>query len=128
MNGKETTVYAKRLRFKFLKLTEKQKSYKSFKLFRTVKNQSADKLWLCIVQYLYLYLFRGRIQFLHLQPRCVRFKKLVALMDSFSEAVNCLCADVTLFQFCLFALRPKSTAMVIAGRSVHLATLFPGQA
>ena len=27
-----------------------------------------------------------------------------------------------------FALRPKSTAMVIAGRSVHLTTLFPGQA
>ena len=25
-------------------------------------------------------------------------------------------------------LRPKSTAMVIAGRSVHLTTLFPGQA
>ena len=30
--------------------------------------------------------------------------------------------------FCLVALRPKSTAMVIAGRSVHLTTLFPGQA
>ena len=31
--------------------------------------------------------------------------------------------------FVLFvALRPKSTAMVIAGRSVHLTTLFPGQA
>ena len=30
---------------------------------------------------------------------------------------------------CLFvALRPESTAMVIAGRSVHLTTLFPGQA
>ena len=30
---------------------------------------------------------------------------------------------------CLFvALRPKSTAMVIAGRSVHLNTFFPGQA
>ena len=30
---------------------------------------------------------------------------------------------------CLFvALRPKSTAMVFAGRSVHLTTLFPGQA
>ena len=29
---------------------------------------------------------------------------------------------------CFVALRPKSTAMVIAGRSVHLATLFPGQA
>ena len=28
----------------------------------------------------------------------------------------------------LFALRLKSTAMVIAGRSVHLTTLFPGQA
>ena len=26
------------------------------------------------------------------------------------------------------ALRPKTTAMVIAGRSVHLTTLFPGQA
>ena len=32
---------------------------------------------------------------------------------------------------CLFvfvALRPKSTAIVIAGRSVHLTTPFPGQA
>ena len=32
---------------------------------------------------------------------------------------------------CLFvfvALRPMSTAMVIAGRSVHLTTRFPGQA
>ena len=26
------------------------------------------------------------------------------------------------------ALRPMSTAMVIAGRSVHITTLFPGQA
>ena len=32
------------------------------------------------------------------------------------------------FFFCFVALRPKSTAMVIAGRSVHLTTLFPGQA
>ena len=34
-------------------------------------------------------------------------------------------------KFCLFvfvALRPMSTAMVIAGRSVHLTTFFPGQA
>ena len=29
---------------------------------------------------------------------------------------------------CFVALGPKSTAMVIAGRSVHLTTLFPGQA
>ena len=33
----------------------------------------------------------------------------------------------TLF-VCFVALRPKSTAMVIAGRSVHLTTFFPGQA
>ena len=29
---------------------------------------------------------------------------------------------------CFVALCPKSTAMVIAGQSVHLTTLFPGQA
>ena len=36
----------------------------------------------------------------------------------------------SLFVFFLFsvALRPMSTAMVIAGWSVHLTTLFPGQA
>ena len=32
------------------------------------------------------------------------------------------------FFFFFFALRPMSTAMVNAGRSVHLTTLFPGQA
>ena len=30
--------------------------------------------------------------------------------------------------FVFVALRPKSTAMVMVGRSVHLTTLFPGQA
>ena len=35
---------------------------------------------------------------------------------------------VCLFLFVFAALHPKSTAMVIAGRSVHLTTLFPGQA
>ena len=34
--------------------------------------------------------------------------------------------DICLF-VCLVALRPKSTAMVIAGRSVHLTTLFLGR-
>ena len=29
---------------------------------------------------------------------------------------------------CLVALRPKSTAMIMVGRSVHLTTLFPRQA
>ena len=40
--------------------------------------------------------------------------------------VNILCEFVCLFVF--VALRPMSTAMVIAGRSVHLTTLIPGQA
>ena len=38
-------------------------------------------------------------------------------------------SELQLSNVCLFvALRPKSTAMVMAGRSVHLTTLFPGQA
>ena len=45
------------------------------------------------------------------------FKK--RLLNTF-EKVKCL--------FVFVALRPMSTAMVIAGRSVHLTTLFPGQA
>ena len=32
------------------------------------------------------------------------------------------------YAVCFAALCPKSTAMVMAGRSVHLTTLFPGQA
>ena len=39
---------------------------------------------------------------------------------AFSAVVN---TGICLF-VCLLALRPKSTAMVIAGRSVHLTTLF----
>ena len=39
-----------------------------------------------------------------------------------------LCEKVLVCLFvCLFALRPKSTAMVMAGRSVHLTTLFLGK-
>ena len=37
-------------------------------------------------------------------------------------------ASLVCFLFVFVALRPMSTAMVIAGRSVHLTTLFPGQA
>ena len=40
---------------------------------------------------------------------------------------SCICKSA-LKVVCFVALRPKSTAMVIAGRSVHLTTLFPGQA
>ena len=43
-------------------------------------------------------------------------------MDPDQTALGCVCF------FVCFALRPKSAAMVIAGRSVHLTTLFPGQA
>ena len=48
----------------------------------------------------------------------------VVTIDSKRCAAECL--FVCLFVF--VALRPKSTAMVIAGRSVHLTTLFPEQA
>ena len=42
-------------------------------------------------------------------------------------ACNTITLKNSLF-VCFVALRPKSTAMVMAGRSVHLTTLFPGQA
>ena len=44
------------------------------------------------------------------------------LFDHISANVKFVCL------FVFVALRPMSTAMVIAGRSVHLTTLFPGQA
>ena len=47
------------------------------------------------------------------------------------SSVNIILDKKSLDLFCLFvfvALRPMSTAMVIVGRSVHLTTLFPGQA
>ena len=54
----------------------------------------------------------------------ISYGSLVALWFRGAEP---FCAKlVDLFVF--VALRPKSTAMVIAGRSVHLSTLFPGQA
>ena len=42
---------------------------------------------------------------------------------------ECIVSDRFLvLLLCCVALRPKSAAMVMAGRSVHLTTLFPGQA
>ena len=52
------------------------------------------------------------------------------MSDKF-ELLHQILVDCSLLPVCLFvfvALRPMSTAMVIAGRSVHLTTLFPGQA
>ena len=43
------------------------------------------------------------------------------------QFISILGTTVVLF-VCLVALSPKSTAMVMAGQSVHLTTLFPGQA
>ena len=48
-----------------------------------------------------------------------------------SKTVYAILVEVIMgnIQVCLFdALRPKSTAMVMAGQSVHLTTLFPRQA
>ena len=52
---------------------------------------------------------------------CSRQQKQIEFSDDFF-------AGVFSWLVGFVALRPKSTAMVIAGRSVHLTTLFPGQA
>ena len=49
---------------------------------------------------------------------------ILSLIPDNFQGVTEIVSDVVGF----VALRPKSTAMVIAGRSVHLTTLFPGQA
>ena len=53
----------------------------------------------------------------------VQLHILSLIPDNF-QGVTEIVSDVVGF----VALRLKSTAMVIAGRSVHLTTLFPGQA
>ena len=53
----------------------------------------------------------------------VQLHILSLIPDNF-QGVTEIVSDVVGF----VALCPKSTAMVIAGRSVHLTTLFPGQA
>ena len=60
---------------------------------------------------------------LEFKPIGMRVQQLSLRLVKF---VNLLNKHGCLFVF--VALRPKSTAMVIAGRSVHLTTLFPGQA
>ena len=56
---------------------------------------------------------------------CIQNRKIVQSLRSSLIRVHSVC-----FRWLVgfVALRPKSTAMVIAGRSVHLTTLFPGQA
>ena len=50
------------------------------------------------------------------------------LQHFFADQTFALELDFVCLFVCFVALRPKSTDMVIAGRSVHLTTLFPGQA
>ena len=53
---------------------------------------------------------------------------LLLLFECFVLDAPFACVLFCFLFVCFVALRPKSTAMVIAGRSVHLTTLFPGQA
>ena len=59
----------------------------------------------------------------------ISVKLFLRLISGFRDMVlkNSFSA-IKYYLFVFVALRPMSTAMVIAGRSVHLATLFPGQA
>ena len=53
---------------------------------------------------------------------------LIEPVHEISNNVVCATSKASDLFVCFVALRPKSTAMVMVGRSVHLSTLFPGQA
>ena len=68
--------------------------------------------------------------FLKLLPICTGNLRAILVPAYFRDKFS-FCKKKVYRIVCLFvfvALRPMSTAMVIAGRSVHLNTLFPGQA
>ena len=58
-----------------------------------------------------------------LQPAALRSPVKRSITETCLQLECCRASDVV----CFVALRPKSTAMVMAGRSVHLTTHFPGQ-
>ena len=60
---------------------------------------------------------------LNLSYDTIQYFGAVLLASRFDLVYLFFCLSV-----CFVYLRPKSTAMVMAGRSVHLTTLFPGQA
>ena len=63
------------------------------------------------------------------QISCIQ--NLTDISNCLGDIISCPQIDLTLpagWLVGFVALRPKSTAMVIAGWSVHLTTLFPGQA
>ena len=86
---------------------------------------------------IYIYTKRGALSFLsvtchldliHLPINFIKIFLMVTLsIQEFLEKSSKGHTLETLF-VCFVALRPKSTAMVMAGRSVDLTTLFPGQA
>ena len=53
---------------------------------------------------------------------------LIIKLNKFNYSIISIHVPVFCLFVCFGALRPKSTAKVMAGRSVHLFTLFPGQA
>ena len=55
-------------------------------------------------------------------------KRLAIILRILGEIQQAQSKHMICLFVCFVALRPKSTAMVIAGRSVYLTTLFPGQA
>ena len=67
-----------------------------------------------LLEYIHLYPFSTRMYKYHIQPhKCT--------VDFFFQ-------NYILSFVCFDALRPKSTAMAMVRGSVHLTTLFPGQA
>ena len=58
----------------------------------------------------------------------IDFYDIICITERHDQFKHSNCSKEPFLFVCFVALRPKSTAMVIAGRSVHLTTFFPGQA
>ena len=62
-------------------------------------------------------------------PQSVAFHQIFTIVYGFSVYNRLI--QMKFFNYCfglVYCLMSKSTAMVMSGRSVHLTTLFPGQA
>ena len=76
-----------------------------------------------LVQYAKNLCGKSRKNLMHIFLRTCTDFKTFQWTCNFNKTMDSKCLFV-----CFVALRPKSTAMVMAGLSVHLTTLFPGQA
>ena len=74
--------------------------------------------------------FAPKWPFSYFQPILAAICVTIATVkvESIPELNTLAIVLINYFFFVFVALRPMSTAMVIAGRSVYLTTLFPGQA